>query len=73
MSSNPILFITRHSLLRAKGEVFVLLHVFFVCFLFDQRFLDNPRADSRPRTLVPDVSSPFLGLSGPRRTEKGGK
>jgi len=23
------------------------------------------------RTLVPDVSSPLLGVSGPRRTEKG--
>ena len=30
----------------AKGEVFVLLYVFFVC-LFGQRFLSNPRADSR--------------------------
>jgi len=47
-------FITRHSLVRAKGEVFVLLYVF--CSLFCQRFLDNPRADSR-HILVPDVSS----------------
>jgi len=40
--------ITRHSLVREKGEVFVLLYVFlFVCFLFGQRFLDNPLADSR--------------------------
>ena len=39
----------------AKGEVFVLLYVcLFFCFfvflffcLFGQRFLDNPRADSR--------------------------
>ena len=71
-----------------------------------QRFLDNPRADSRHilhagvawvrtcllpfwglvasggrkkrqmkyacrRTLVPDVSSPLLGVGGPRRAEKG--
>ena len=34
--------ITRHSLVRAKGEVFVLLYVFFVC-LFGQRFLDKAR------------------------------
>ena len=40
----PRPFVTRHSLVRAKGEVFVLLHVF--CSLFCQRFLDNPRADS---------------------------
>jgi len=65
------LFVTRHSLVRAKGEVFVLLYV----SLFGQRFLDNPRADSKfacGRTLVPDVSSPLLGVSGPRRTEKRG-
>ena len=37
------MFFTRHSLVRVKGEVFVLL---FVC-LFGQRFLDNPQADSR--------------------------
>ena len=41
-TSWPSVFI-RHSLVRAKGEVFVLLYV----FLFGQRFLDNPRADSR--------------------------
>ena len=29
---------------RAKGEVFVLL---YVCLFVRQRFLDNPRADSR--------------------------
>ena len=54
--------------------VSVLLTHLFVC-LFGQRFLDNPRADSRQfacrRTLVPDVSSPLLGVGGPRRAEKG--
>ena len=59
----------------AKGEVFVLLYVFclFVC-LFGQRFLDNPRADSRQSShtgVVPDVSSPLLVVGGPRRAEKG--
>jgi len=38
---------TRHSLVRAKDEVFVLLYVFLFVFLFGQRFLENPRADSR--------------------------
>ena len=41
-------FFTRHSLVRAKNDVFVLLcFCLFVCFLFGQRFLDNPLADSR--------------------------
>ena len=49
--------------------------MFFVC-LFGQRFLDNPRADSRQSLhagvpLVPNVSSPLLGVGGPRRAEKG--
>ena len=35
------MIITRHSLVRAKGEVLL-----YVC-LFGERFLDNPRADSR--------------------------
>ena len=38
-----LILFTRHSLVRAKGEVFVLL---YVC-LFGQRFLSNLRADSR--------------------------
>jgi len=37
--------VTRHSLVRAKGEVFVLLLLF--CSFFCKRFLDNPRANSR--------------------------
>jgi len=41
-----IIIITRHSL-EGKGEVLVLLYVFFVCSLFCQRFLDNLRANSR--------------------------
>jgi len=36
---------TRHSLVRAKGEVFVLLLLF--CSFFCQRFLDNLRANLR--------------------------
>jgi len=40
-----IYFFTRHLLVRAKGEVLVLLCVFF-CSLFCQQFLDNSLADS---------------------------
>jgi len=38
-----VVVVTRHSLVRAMGEVFVLLYF----FLFGQQLLDNPRADSR--------------------------
>ena len=69
-------YFTRHTLVRAKGEVFVLLYV----FLFVRSTISRqPAGRFRPtpkfacgRTLVPDVSSPLLGVSGPRRTEKGG-
>jgi len=71
-----IIIITRHSLVRAKGDVLVLLYVFFVFFLFGQRFLDNPRADSRQSShagvlwfrmcLLPFWGLAFLGA------EKGG-
>ena len=59
-------FVTRHSLVRAKGEVFVLL-CFFVRF-FCQQFLDNlfKAHFACGHTLVPDVSSPLLGVGGPR-------
>ena len=48
----------------------------FVCLFVRQRFLDIPRADSRQSShagvlcMVPDVSSPLLGVGGPRRAEK---
>ena len=45
IASLPLSFFTRHSLVRAKGEVFVLLLLF--CSFFCQRFLDKPRANSR--------------------------
>jgi len=73
---NTLSVFTRHSLDRAKGEVFVLLYVYFVCSLFCQWFLDNAGRFTPNfacgRILVPDVSSPLLGVSGPRRAEKGG-
>ena len=77
LNINQSIFITRHSLVRAKGEVFVLLHVrLFVCFLFVLlstisrqpvgRFTPNFACG---RTLGPDVSSPLLGVTGPRPRE----
>ena len=59
---------------RAKGEVFGLLYVcLFVCSSTISR---QPTGRFTPkfacgRSLVPDVSSPLLGFSGPRRTKKG--
>ena len=61
----PRPFVTRHSLVRAKGEVFVT-----ACFLF--AFLSTisrqPTGRFKPnfacgRILVPNVSSPLLGLA----------
>ena len=66
--------VTRHSLVRAKGEVLVLLYVFlFVWSTISQQ----PAGRFKPsfacwRILVLNVSSPLLGVSGPRRTEKVG-
>ena len=66
-----------HSLIRANGEVFVLLYVFFVCSLFCQQFLDNPRAYSS-QILHAGVLwfrmclLPFWGLAAPGGVEKGG-
>ena len=67
--------ITRHSFVRAKGKVFVLLYV-FLFFLFGQRFLSNPRADSR-QSLHAGVHwfrmclLPFWGLAAPGGRKKG--
>jgi len=68
--------ITRHSLVRVKGEVFVLLFVFFVCSLFLSTISRQPAGRFTPkfacgRILDPDVSSPLLGVSGPRGRKKG--
>ena len=66
------MLVTRHSLVRAKGEVFVLL-LLFCSFLSTTsrqpagQFTPN---FARGRTLAPNVSSPLLGVGGPRRTEK---
>ena len=70
MSGLPI--ISRHSLVRAKGEVFVLLYVFFVRSTISQqpvgRFMPNFACG---RSLGRDVSSSLLGVGGPQRAEKG--
>jgi len=62
----------------AKGEVFDLLYVcLFVClFVCSSTISRQPTGRFTPkfacgRTLVPDVSSPLLGVGGPRRAEKG--
>ena len=61
----------------AKGEVFVLLYVFLFVFLFVRSTISlQPAGRFTPkfacrRTLVPDVSSPLLGVGGPRWAEKG--
>ena len=62
----------------AKGEVFVLLYVFLFVFLFVRSTISRQPAGRFTqkfacwRTLVADVSSPLLGVGGPRRAEKGG-
>jgi len=67
--------ITRHSLVRVKGEVFVLL--FFFCLsLFLSTISRQPAGRFTPkfacgRILDPDVSSPLLGVSGPRGGKRG--
>ena len=64
---------TRHSLVRAKGDVFVLL---YVCLFVRSTISRQPAGRFTPkfacrRTLVPDVSSPLLGVGRTRRAEKG--
>jgi len=56
-------FITRHSLVRMKGEVLVLLYFLFA---FLSTISRQPAGRFKPNfacgcTLVPDVSSPLLG------------
>ena len=55
------------------GFVSVLLtHLFYVC-CFVRFFVNDftPNFACR-RNMVPNVSSPLLGVGGPRRAEKGG-
>ena len=71
-------FVTHHSLVRAKGEVLVLLcFCLFLFFSVRSTISRQPAGRFTPmfacgRTLVPNASSPLLGVSGPRRAEKGG-
>ena len=62
---------------RAKGEVFGLLYVcLFVClFVCSSTISRQPAGQFTPyfacgRSLGRDVSSPLLGVGGPRRAEK---
>jgi len=60
----------------AKGEVFVLLYVCFSVFLFVRSTISQqPAGRFTPyfacgRSVGRDVSSPLLGVGGPRRAEK---
>ena len=54
----------------------VLLTHLFVCLFVRSTISRQPAGRFTPkfarrRTLVPDVSSPLLGVGGPRRAEKG--
>ena len=67
-------FIIRHSLVRANGEVLVLLCFFCFCFV-RSTISGQPTGRFTPkfacgRTLVPNVSSPLLRVSGAEK-EKG--
>ena len=67
---------TRHSLVRAKGEVFVLLYVFCLFFFVRSTISRQPAGQFTPnfacgRTLVPNVSSPLWGLAAPGGRKKG--
>ena len=69
-------FITRHSLVRAKSEVFVLLYVFLFVFFVRSTISQQPAGRFTPkfargRSLGRDVTSPLLGVGGPRWAEKG--
>jgi len=60
---------------RAKGEVFVLLYVFF-CFFVRSTISQQPAGRFTPkfacgRSLGRDVKFPLLGVGGRRRAEKG--
>ena len=69
--------ITRHSLVRAKGEVLVLL--FFFKFLFVRSTISRqsegrftPKFACGSTLVLPDVSPPLLWVSGPGGRKKGG-
>jgi len=73
-------FITRHSLVRVKGEVFVLFYCFYVC-LFGQRFLykTTTRGPIHAKVCMRAYSGsgcacliPFWGLAAPGERKKGG-
>jgi len=72
LSHGSVSVFTRHSLVRAKGEVNISSTV---CFFVQSTISRQPAGRFTPRfacrrTLVPDVSSPLLGVGGPRRAEK---
>ena len=65
---------TRHSLVERRARY--LVYCMFVCLFVRSTISRQPAGRITPkfacrRTLVPDVSSPLLGVGGPRRAEKG--
>ena len=65
---------TRRSLVRAKGEVFVLLYVFFVCSLFLSTISRQPAGRFiRAYSGSGCVFSPFGGLEDPGGGKRGNK
>ena len=67
--ANVFLFITRHSLVERMARY--LFYCMFVCSSTISRQPATTPKFACGRTLVPDVSSPLLGVGGPRRAEKG--
>ena len=66
-------FVTRHSLERRARY---LVYCMFVCLFVRSTISRQPAGRFTPkfarrRTLVSDVSSPLLGVGGPRLAEKG--
>ena len=64
-------FVTRHSLVERRAR-----YLFYCMFVCSSTISRQPAGRFTPkfacrRTLVPDVSSPLLGVGGPRRAEKG--
>ena len=73
--SQTQVIITRHSLVERKAR-YLFYCMFFFVFLFGQRFLSNPRADSRQSShadvaWVGTSSFPFWGLAAAGGRKKG--
>ena len=68
--------VTRHSLVERRARYFVFVLLLLFCSFFCQRFLDNPRANSRQILHVGVLwfrmcLLPFWGLTAPGGQKKG--